>query len=333
MRMPDTLLFGVRKQSTGQNGAIGGVLPTPHMPTTGSFLPTGASTDVTLSAPPPAPTHSAAMRLDTPAKMQPASHPVPRSSTVKDGSTWQASSAGSPNTWDANASAVAALHPAIRAHYAAMLQNGNVKVENQSDTGNMNHPLAMIPPLPESPLAPVSGAPSTPRTQEPGFPSPLFNQMGAGHKARPKSTTPIPLPAVPVSTNTSQGTAVLSAGPVKPVPKQTHVPAPRPWEALRKVQPTSRPNVPQSSPPAPTMATPSPAPMAANAQAPPTYSQPGESYRPSPSPGFHPNHVVSGPFRHIFSPAVPNSNRFIPPAHGRPSYSRPDQPSHSPHIT
>lgn len=300
MRTPDAL-FGVRGQSIGQNGANAGVPPMPHIPATGAFLPTSASTDVTLSAPPPvtphalntppAPTHSTAIRLDTPSKMQSTPHSVAQSSTVKDCPTWRSSSAGSPNAWDANASAVAALHPAIRAHYAAMLQNGNVKVENQSDTGSMSQPLVMIPPLPESPLAPVSGASLTPRTQEPGLSSPHFNQMVSGHGARPKSATPIPLPTVPVSSSTSQGT-VVSAGPVKAVSKQTHVPAPRPWEALRKVQATSRPKAPQSSPAAPTMTTPSPAPMNPNAQAPPTYSQPDESYRHPRSPGFHPNHVV-----------------------------------------
>ncbi|KAI0412893.1 hypothetical protein F5X98DRAFT_353597 [Xylaria grammica] len=302
MRTPDAL-FGIPRQSFGTNS---GLSSTPHKPAAGASPLVSTSNHVTLhsqspvtpstSTIPPVPVHSPAIPSALPSGTQSAPPPTAQPPLANDPSNWHSNSA---NEWDDSPSAGAALHPAIRAHYAAMLSSRNVKTENQSEPSTTNPPLAMIPLLPTPSSAPPNLAPppvpATP-SSGPSSASPSSRSVSR-HMAQSKSTTPIPPPPIPVSSNTPQSTPA-SAKAAPAVPKRTHIPAPRPWEALRKMQQTpTQPVMPQPSPPAPTATTSSPAPITPSPQALPIYGQP-ESSRHVPNPGFQPNYVVqSASFR------------------------------------
>lgn len=344
MRSPDAL-FGVRRQSIGLNGTNAGLSSNPHMPVTGALSPASASDDVALhsqsltahhpstATPVPVDDTQALFPPSTDAQSVPPLAAQP--SMAKEPCNWPSNSVGGSNHWDSDLSTGAALHPAIRAHYAAMLQNRNVKVETHPDTGGTAQPLAMIPPLPTTPSAHSNSvaapAPATPAPGPP--PTTPFGQFASGQARQPKSTTPIPPPSVPASSSTPQRTAtpVSSVKTAPAVPRQTHIPAPRPWEALRKMQTApAPPTSTQPSTPFSTISTPGSALMTPSPQALPGYGQP-EGARHFPQPGFYPNHVVSGPFRHTLPPIVPNSNRFSLPAFGPPPYGSPHQPPHHLH--
>ncbi|KAI8949897.1 hypothetical protein F4801DRAFT_551422 [Xylaria longipes] len=305
MRTPDAL-FGVRRQSIGLNGTNPGLSPSTHTPATGAFPSARASDDVALhpqspvayhtSTVTPLIAHSTHVPLPPPTGTQSAPPLAAQPPMAKESSNWRSNSVGGSSHWDSNVSVGAALHPAIRAHYAAMLQNRNVKVENHPDTGSTAQPLDMIPPLPTTPSAhPNLVTPTAPTNPAPGLPPTTpFGQFAPGQARQPKSTTPIPPPSVPVTSSASQRTATptSSVKTAPAVPKQTHIPAPRPWEALRKMQTTpAQPASAQSLTPTPIIPTPGLALMTPSPQAPPGYSQ-AENARHFPQPGFQPNHVV-----------------------------------------
>ncbi|GAP88649.1 hypothetical protein SAMD00023353_3300560 [Rosellinia necatrix] len=326
MRTPDAL-FGVRTQSIGLNGTNPGPSPTAHKSAMATLPPTNAASGAsTQSRSPiaydrpalsPATAPSTAAALASSPTMQQAPPSAAQSSMVREPSNWQSNLVGNSNGWGVNDHVGATLHPAIRSHYAAMLQNRNVKVETQSDTSSTAHPLAMIPPLPAASPGSCSGTPLTPATQGPGLPSTSpFSPFGPKHGLQSKSTTPIPPPILPAVSTPSQGTAVHVTS-VKTVPKKTHIPAPRPWETLRKMQASSRPAVSQPSQAAAKTTAPHAAPTTPSPQPLPVYTQ-LESYRHIPNPGFQPNHVVQSPsFRvsavHPPRPAVAQAPKFVAP--------------------
>ncbi|KAI0432692.1 hypothetical protein F5Y09DRAFT_132431 [Xylaria sp. FL1042] len=302
MRTPDAL-YSIPRQSLGLNGMNPGFSSTPQKVATGTQLPASTPCDGVLQSPPPmahhtpilqpAAAHSTARPSALPSGTQSAPPPAAQQSGVGVSSNWPTSLV---NQWDSNLSVGAALHPAIRAHYAAMLSNRNVKMENQVDTSSTNQPLAMIPPLPTTSSAPPNlVTPPVPTPPPSGltstFPS---GQSASRHTVQPKSTTPIPPPSVPVASKTSQSTSALASSSKagSTVPKKTHIPAPRPWETLRKMQqaPAQAP-VTQSSPPASAVTTSSSGLMTPSPQVLPAYGQP-ENSRHLPNPGFQPNHVV-----------------------------------------
>lgn len=326
MRTPDAL-FGVRRQSVGLSTTNSGLSSMPHSSATGASPSTNAAlrsqSPVTLhvSTIPSAAVHPTAAPSAPLSGTQSAPPLVAQPLMAKESSNWRSSSVSDSIHWDINANTAAALHPAIRAHYAAMLQSQSVKVESQSDTGSNPQPLTMIPPSPVNPIAP----PITPVSVLPAA-SP-FNQSVSRQPIHTKSTTPIPPPSVPISFNASQNTA-MPASSVKAtpaVPKQTYIPAPRPWEALRKSQVPTQPAMAQSPALIPTFTNTNSALMTPSPQALPVYSSANSSGH-LPSSGLQSNHVVSGPFRHTFPPAVPNSNRFSLPAFGYPPYASLSQP-------
>ncbi|TGJ87240.1 hypothetical protein E0Z10_g1501 [Xylaria hypoxylon] len=316
MRTPDAL-FGIRRQSFGTNS---GMSSTPHKSPAGGLPPANTSNDVApqsqspvtpyRSTVTPVPVHSTAIPPALSSGTQSAPPPV---APPQDPSNWHSSLT---NQWDSDLSAGSALHPAIRAHYAAMLSSRNVKMENQSDASNTNQPLAMIPPLPTASSAPANlVSPSS--------------QSVSRHTAQSKSTTPIPPPSVPVSSNTPQsmsGPASLpKAAPA--VPRQTYIPAPRPWEALRKMQQTPTQLImTQSSPPAATVTTPSPALITPSPQALPVYN-PSESLRHLPNPGFRPNYVVQSAESRVSPVRQPRSAAAQLAQLAQPVAVRPSPPS------
>ncbi|KAI1424821.1 hypothetical protein F5Y12DRAFT_750336 [Xylaria sp. FL1777] len=294
MRTPDAL-YSIQRQSLGLNGTSSGFSSTPQKAATGTLLPTSTSSDAVLQSQSPVVHHIPTVQSVTvhsipiPSALPSGTQSVSPSADqyrVENPSNW---SSGLINQWDSNLSAGAAPHPAIRAPYAAMLSNRNVKVENPSDAGSTNQPLAMIPPLPTVSSAPLN------LMIPPGLSSTSSSsQSAARHVVQPKSTTPIPPPSFPVATKTAQGTSplVVSAKAAPAVPRKTHIPAPRPWEALRKMQQApAQQAMTQSSPPASTTSTPSPALMTLSPQVSPVHSHPGSSKH-LPDSGFQPNHVV-----------------------------------------
>ncbi|KAI0469358.1 hypothetical protein F4859DRAFT_487909 [Xylaria cf. heliscus] len=339
MRTPDSL-FGVRKQPIGLNGTNPGVPSSSYAPVAGTLPSAGAFDDVALHSQSPTAHHistatpvaiGGAHAPLPPTETQPAPPLVAQPSMAKEPSNWSSNSVGGSNHWDSNVSTGAALHPAIRAHYAAMLQNRNVKVENHPDPSNTTQTLATIPLLPTTPSAhPNLTTPPTPATPVFGLPPTApFGQFASGQARQPKSTTPIPPPSVPVSSSVPQrtGTPSSSVKATPAVPKQTHIPAPRPWEALRKMQTTPAP--PASAPsstPTPTIPTPSPAPITPSPQARPGYSQP-ESARHFPQPGFQPNHVVQSAGFRASPVRQPPPTAAPPPQAASPVAVRPSPPT------
>ncbi|KAI1156612.1 hypothetical protein F4825DRAFT_403397 [Nemania diffusa] len=292
MRTPDAL-FGVRRQSVGLSTTNSGLSSMPHSSATGASPSTNAAlrsqSPVTLhvSTIPSAAVHPTAAPSAPLSGTQSAPPLVAQPLMAKESSNWRSSSVSDSIHWDINANTAAALHPAIRAHYAAMLQSQSVKVESQSDTGSNPQPLTMIPPSPVNPIAP----PITPVSVLPAA-SP-FNQSVSRQPIHTKSTTPIPPPSVPISFNASQNTA-MPASSVKAtpaVPKQTYIPAPRPWEALRKSQVPTQPAMAQSPALIPTFTNTNSALMTPSPQALPVYSSANSSGH-LPSSGLQSNHVV-----------------------------------------
>ncbi|KAI3323976.1 hypothetical protein HD806DRAFT_496114 [Xylariaceae sp. AK1471] len=278
LQTPDAL-FGIRRQSLGLNGTTPGLSSLPQQSVTGAstsansidtpLQPQAPITRHNSGAPPPS-VHTTPVSLSSPFGTHSAPPMGTPPSMANERSNWRSSSISDSNHWDDNMDAGAALHPAIRAHYAAILQNRNVKVENQSDNGAPTQPLAMIPPLPTvtSSSRPVSE-----------------------YATQSKSATPVPPPSIPVTSNISQNTVgpASSVKAVPALPKQTYIPAPRPWETLRKMQAPTQPAVPQSSPSVPTST--SPALMTPSPQALTVCSQPDIS-RHLPNPGVQTNRVA-----------------------------------------
>ncbi|KAI0512909.1 hypothetical protein F5B22DRAFT_613703 [Xylaria bambusicola] len=288
MRSPDAL-YNIPRQSLGLNGVSPGVSSTLQKVAAGVLPPASSSSDSALqSQSPPAPNNptqqtipfvSPAVPLASFAGLQSAPPPSCQDARIDNPSNWPS---GMPNRWDDNLSTGATLHPAIRTHYAAMLSNRNVKMEHQVDSGDTNQPLAMIPPLSSAPPNIPSSVPVTPM---PALPLELPTCQSAPKlTAQPKSTTPIPPPSLPVTPRGPQSTSGLaaSAKATPTIPKKTHIPAPRPWETLRKTQPP---------PPVSMAATPSPASMTPSPHMLPAYSL-SENSRHLPQAGCQLNHVV-----------------------------------------
>lgn len=319
MRTPDAL-FSVRRSSVGCNKANPGLSSIPHNFAAGTVSSSSASNHVAVQTQSPVTYHTpialpttvhssatpSAVTCETQSAPPLAAHP----SMMNELSNWRSSSVSNSNDWDASAK-VAALHPAIRAHYAAMLQSKNVKAEGQPDTGSIDQPLTMISPSPPVPSAsPNMTAPPATASPAPRLPSiSRVSPFVPGQAVQTKSTTPIPPPPVPVASPTAMSISSVKAVP--PVPKQTFIPAPRPWEALRKSQASAQPAIAQSSAATPSFTSSSLA-MMTPSPALPAYSQP-ESSRHFPTPGFQPYHVVQSADSRVYPVPPPRSTVAYPP--------------------
>jgi hypothetical protein len=313
MRTPDAL-FGVQRHSLGLNGITPGLSAVPR----GSFsgLSTSANNSFDMSSqahpsnaqytPSISPTSVHTPSLGPPFGAQSAPPSGAPSSMSCETLAWRSKSTGDFNDRNNRVDGETVLHPAIRASYAAMLQNRNVKVEPQANSGNGIGNAAH------------SAAPAPPLTTASSFGRPSSEQI-----PQPKSSTPIPPPCIPTPSKMPQS-AVGSASSVKPVAtpaKKTPIPAPRPWEALRKAQASVQTASTSAAP-----VTTNPPGLRAHAQA--------EVSKHLPVSGMQFNQVVSGPPWQGFPSAVPNSNRFSLPAPaptralGCLPYSSPNQSSY-----
>ncbi|KAI1327647.1 hypothetical protein F5Y16DRAFT_371332 [Xylariaceae sp. FL0255] len=143
----------------------------------------------------------------------------------------------------------AGLHPAIRAHYAAMFQKHHSPAATpveETKTAQSQPTLSN----PSTPINPLTALPTSTSVHS------SISNRAAGPS---KTTTPIPPPLIPT---TPTSPAVVKSVPA--ITKQTYIPPPRPWETLRIQKPAVQPTTPQFPSPAPTaisprFATPTPA--------------------------------------------------------------------------
>ncbi|KAI8634498.1 hypothetical protein F5Y19DRAFT_413682 [Xylariaceae sp. FL1651] len=296
MRTPDAL-FGIRKQSIGLNSTTPGVSSIPHQSVAGTSAPINKFNDALPDSKSRASHQSSSITpvsvcitsTSLPSPFGPQSTPpIAEPSVIRESSGWHSSSFSESNHWDVNIDAGASLHPAIRAHYAAMLQNRNVKMESQLETGATGQSLATISP---SPVVSSTSPNSATLTEAIPQVSP-FNQPVSGNRIySPKSATPIPAPHIPITASTSQNMPGLISSAKIPsaTPKQTYIPPPRPWENLQKMRSSTQQSTPHSS--IPVTAGTSPALMTSVTQSQPIYSLP-EVSRHLPIPGIQPSHVV-----------------------------------------
>ncbi|KAI1826832.1 hypothetical protein F4861DRAFT_495363 [Xylaria intraflava] len=241
MRTPGALFDMQRKPISLNVTTSPGFSSIPYKPAIG-VPPLAGTSDVSPLQPqspstyhpptgPPAAVHTTVSPVESLIGTQSASPLAAPPSMASEPSNWCSSSISDSNLADVQATMGTAVHPAIRAHYAAMLQNRDVKVETQSDTGSKAQPLALIPPLSAaSPAPPNTGSPLASAISTSRLPStPRSSRSVSRHTIPSKSTTPIPPPSIPISSCVS---VKSTPGP----PKRTPIPAPRPWETLRKVQ-------------------------------------------------------------------------------------------------
>ncbi|KAI2622598.1 hypothetical protein GGS21DRAFT_534568 [Xylaria nigripes] len=256
MRTPGAL-FDIQRKTIGLNATNTGLSSISHQPATGTPPPASNSdaspqcqshgiyhTATVMPATVRAtalPSTSAFGAQSTPLSVSPL--PV-----VREPSNRHSCSVSDSNPEEVHVNTGAALHPAIRTHYAAMLDSWDVKLNTLSDTDRKIQPSS----LPRTSMAPSNS--TTPRgsaTPAPGLPSTPQSSRPVSRQAfKSKSTTPIPPPSVPIVSHALQAvpgspsSVKAASGP----PKRTHIPAPRPWETLRKMRTPAQPAMTQSSP-------------------------------------------------------------------------------------
>ncbi|KAI5926049.1 hypothetical protein F4810DRAFT_621085 [Camillea tinctor] len=328
MRSPDAL-FGIRKQSNGfsSSGAASGLLPgarpsfsndippstmksaTPHQSASSNVLQPAVST--------PAPAYH------SPGSYGPHIAPSSAPPAPNGNPDWRRSSAVSAGSWGTDEDSSAQLHPAIRAHYAAMLQRRAAEVQGQSREAPtqqiraMPSPSPMPPPVQAPPAAPlVPLHPSASVSSIPLSTLPTTSRTSSVQRSTPSTPTPSTTAVYiqPIST----ATPAVPKAPSVP-PKQTYVPPPRPWELLRKVQqPTQQPQRDTLSPAQEPASMLAPAPIRGTIS--PSVNNGPELLRHLPNPGPQPSNV-SGPFWQKFPQTVPNSNSLSQPPCNRFPYS------------
>ncbi|KAI0397147.1 hypothetical protein F5Y17DRAFT_12407 [Xylariaceae sp. FL0594] len=297
MRTPDAL-FDVRRQSLGLNGTAAALTAVPCR----SLSSSSSSANGSFNAPSLADAPSAQF---TPIVSQ--ANPAP--SLAPPFGAQSAPASGASSSWTSEASSAlppeptnariggndaadsqVALHPAIKASYAAMVQNRNGNVEPQANSVGPVYPPAT--PVPLTTMASSFGQPASEWTPQ------------------PRSSTPSRPPCITTPSRTIQS-AAGSATSVKPVPtKVTPIPAPRPWEALRKAQ-AAAVALANTGTATATLHQPGPRAHIAHPQAPPHASVPGTD----------PNHKVvqsAGPDSRLPSIQQPQPSAVLP---------------HSPHDT
>ncbi|KAI0882653.1 uncharacterized protein GGS22DRAFT_169996 [Annulohypoxylon maeteangense] len=223
MRSPEAL-FDIRRRSTGFATSTPSLSPAPRIPFSNGSENKETHNPVLQSG------HHDPSRQAAPLPYSASPNPftTPKtSSPITDDSNQQLIYA--PNASDSNQEPIAQLHPAIRAQYAAMLQRSSLEVH-----------------LPQSQQTPPEDRPAAPNQQSaPDFSTYSQPPANLTHMPVPSDTQSITdsrIPShstldnkVPSLTNSSS-TAMTYA------PKQTYIPPPRPWEAIRKTQVTAQPN-------------------------------------------------------------------------------------------
>ncbi|KAI1634587.1 hypothetical protein F4809DRAFT_643327 [Biscogniauxia mediterranea] len=327
MRSPDAL-FGIKKQSNSfsSSSATSGFPPVPRH-SFGNDVPRS-----TMESPTPAiqsaPSSVLQPAVSTPVPAYHSQGPHESQATLSSGSPapnrhsdWRRTSAISTGSWGGDDDSTAQLHPAIRAHYAAMLRRRAAELQGEAreaptrQTPVAPSPSPMPPSIQASPAAP--SVPIVPPASVSSISSSDLSTTSRPHSIQP-SMSNTPTPATTSVHNEPMPTAVSAAPKAASVPpKQTYVPPPRPWEVLRKVQqPTQQPQRENLSP----------APVSIRDTRSPSTNNGSELSTHFPSPGPHISNV-RGPFWQKIPQTVPNSNSLSQPPYNQFPYSNShDQP-------
>ncbi|KAI0025710.1 hypothetical protein F4780DRAFT_719622 [Xylariomycetidae sp. FL0641] len=166
------------------------------------------------------------------------------------------------SSWNLESEPGTTLHPAIKAHYVAMLKERNSKLEDRALPEHARSILPAPSPGPANSSAQTTAGrqskPATPFSSTPPNPPPARNMP-----TTPVSTTPVPPPSLPAkSAPNTPGSTGVSATKASTIPaRQSYIPPPRPWEMVRKTQQhtTHTQPTPSFAPSSTTQARPSPA--------------------------------------------------------------------------
>ncbi|KAI1506689.1 hypothetical protein F5X99DRAFT_365161 [Biscogniauxia marginata] len=243
MRSPDAL-FGTRKQSNGFSSSTTPRIPTASRHSFGDSVPPIHS----MNSPSPV-SQSAPSSVSRPVVSTPGpaynsqslhvAQTTPISSVLDGQSEGHRASANSIGSWGLDHGSGAQLHPAIRAHYAAMLQKRAAELQDQSRDAPQQTPTAPSPsPMPSSAQAApkTSSIPMTPTTSLNLTSLAVLPTTSGAPSTQPSMpSTPTPLTAPTHNLPTATVASTIPKAPSVP-PRQTYVPPPRPWEVLRKIQ-------------------------------------------------------------------------------------------------
>ncbi|KAI1266279.1 hypothetical protein F5Y18DRAFT_382971 [Xylariaceae sp. FL1019] len=295
MQTPDAL-FALRRQSTGPNGTTSGLsAASQNYDGNTQFSVESDSFQTQLS---PSAALNSGRLVSLPLGYNPSRNQAFSPSTAapmsRGLSNERKPSFGSSYHWDGNSDASPGLHPAIRARYASMLQRQDLKTEepfgNSNILGNEQPALKIVPVI--TSRMPNSVSPSTPiQHVTPTVPpqASVSRSMSVHTTSSSKSSTPIPPPLIPSS---SGPVGSVSAKLNAVVPKQTHIPAPRPWETLRKVSLPTPHSASRPAPSTPVVVSPM-GPTATPSMPSPSPYLPAEVSKRPPTPGMQPSHVQS----------------------------------------
>ncbi|KAH9885966.1 hypothetical protein F4778DRAFT_759867 [Xylariomycetidae sp. FL2044] len=219
------------RQSLGLGGGTSGLSAVPQTPSNSTAMYPSSPGSYSSKAGLPRPAHaSPASGYSSPIPFTgKATSPSMTPSTPRQSEQHRLSST-SIGSWNANQGAGAQLHPAIRAHYAAMLQSQTDKIQDQSRGAQGQRLGADLGPVVSAALtAPKSPLTALPTPSLDGAQTASLPMTSASTGSSPSAySTPAPKPANVV-------TGQASTKPPGP-PKQTYVPPPRPWELLQKMQ-------------------------------------------------------------------------------------------------
>ncbi|KAI8960493.1 hypothetical protein F5Y11DRAFT_264908 [Daldinia sp. FL1419] len=227
MRSPEAL-FEIRRRSSGFSSGTPGLSSTRQVPFSNGVPNNGTLSPIPYMGNSSSAHSSVALPISnpsTPSVTQKATFPAAQTTLHGRSEAYQAS----PRVMDSYLSdePVTQLHPAIRAQYAALLQTRNFETHNEQAAPQVQQavPHQRAPPTP------------LPFTQATSSPSPTAFSASDLNSPQLKADAPSP-PVVPIAGQKQP----LSQNPDTPVktpnlpPKQTYIPPPRPWEALRKLQ-------------------------------------------------------------------------------------------------
>ncbi|XDG03536.1 hypothetical protein ABKA04_003151 [Annulohypoxylon sp. FPYF3050] len=223
MRSPEAL-FDMRRHSAGFNAGASAPNPPPRIPFSNGFENKGFQNTALPSGRHDQSHQIGALPYSAPPTLFAAQKEVPPVSNVS-----QQLSMYNGTSSDSNQEPMAQLHPAIRAHYAAMLQKSSLDTHAQPSSQQNPAEDHLFTSKPQS--ASAFPATSQPPPTSTHIPAPPDIQHITDSRTHSLSTTDNKVPSLTTSSFTATYTA----------PKQTYIPPPRPWEALRKTHVTAQP--------------------------------------------------------------------------------------------
>ncbi|KAI1374844.1 hypothetical protein F4677DRAFT_425119 [Hypoxylon crocopeplum] len=222
MRSPEAL-FEIRKRPTGFSSGTSSLIPfsngIPSKDALSPMLHSGSYNSprqLAALASRPSPSPFAAQKPASPTlPITPRGQPEARQVST-----------GTANSIDSNQGPVSQLHPAIRAHYAAMFQTRTVEEQKQQNAIAARFQMTSQESISSPPVSAIPfSTPTHVPTSHVGD-----DQVNMSKYNYIRSVSATGDQKLPASTTSNSSAKVAN------VPKQTYVPPPRPWETLRKTQ-------------------------------------------------------------------------------------------------